>query len=124
MLCAILRELYKSYTGISEADVGTLKNPTEAFHETVVLTYRLAQGMAPSLMCRSGIAHQIMSSVMSTEKVKALVASLCHQNCLSQMLSQFVRMQLHAMCKVKGNAMKERPRNKACREALKLPPRV
>lgn len=119
MMCAL-----KSFTGVSEADVGSLKKPTEAFHEAVVLTYRLTQVMAPSLMCRTGIASHIMSAVMGTETVTGLRAALCDQNSLNDMLSRFVRMQLHVFCKTKGDGMRGQPRNKMNRKALKLAARV
>ena len=119
MLCAL-----KSYTGVSDLDVGSLIKPTEAFHEAVVITYQVTQGMAPSLTCRAGIANQIVSTVMTTMSVTALEHTLCTENCLREMLSQFVRMQLHVLCKMLGAELSQRPRNKANRKALKLSQRV
>ena len=119
MLCAL-----KSYTGDTDVDVGRLKKPTEAFNEAVVMTYRLTQSMAPSLISRPGIANRIMSAVMRTETVTCLQDVLCDKNSLKEMLYRFVRMQLHVLCKMKGENMKAQPRNKVNRKALKLSARV
>ena len=120
MLCAL-----KSYTGVRDLDVGSLIKPTQAFHEAVVITYQVTQGMAPSLVCRSGIASQVMSAVMSAAQVKALEASLCEQNSLRDMLATFVRMQLHVLCKKlaakQTHGSKSRREN---RKALKVSCRV
>lgn len=60
----------KSYTGLTDADMGSLVKPMQAFFDIVVMTYKTTQAISPSLLCQSGIWAQIEPKITPTDPVK------------------------------------------------------
>ena len=109
----------KSFTGLTEVDVGGLIKPTQTFYDVVERAYRVAQTI---MLLQRGVMARIEPHVVASHEVTYLKDRLCKNSSLLFMLRLFVRLQLHVMCKEVGSRSTGRAGAKApmCRKLFKL----
>ena len=88
----------KSYTAVSEDDVGSLLRPTKRCSAFVKACYAVFTCHAEAMTMQSGICQRLVSCAMARREGRRLTSKMCHPAALRRMAATFMRMSLHRMC--------------------------
>ena len=112
---------FKSYTGRSTEDVGSLRLPSDLFAEFIRSCYVTFHVHALSILFEERICQRLVSCMLDSLSARYLLGRLCHPKVLETMTGTYVRMELHALSRMEmdRNACRS-PGVKKRRKLLKL----
>ena len=110
----------KSVTGVDDADIGSLKQPTDAFLLFILKAYEIVQSQAASILHESGVGERVIECIMATSAAEEMRSMMCDNGVLCDAAARFVRLQLHVMCRQALAGHHFYTKGKQCRKLLKV----
>ena len=90
--------LLKSYTSVTEGDVGSLHLPTELFQQFMEECCIAFHVHAMSIFFEDHICDRLVPCMLDSPKAKEILANLCHPKFLTTMTRTYTRMELYKLC--------------------------